>query len=34
MDNSMNKNNLTKFEEILLFVAVMAGLLFMVVHWK
>jgi hypothetical protein len=34
MDNSMNKNNLTKFEEILLFVVVMAGLLFMVVHWK
>jgi hypothetical protein len=34
MDNSMNKNNLTKFEEILLFAIVMAGLLFMVVHWK
>jgi hypothetical protein len=30
----MNKNNLTKFEEILLFLVVMAGLLFMVVHWK
>jgi hypothetical protein len=34
MDNSMNKNNLTKFEEILLFLVVMVGLLFMVVHWK
>ena len=34
MDNSMNKNNLTKFEEIFLFVVAMVGLLFMVVHWK
>ena len=34
MDNSMNKNNLTKLEEILLLVVAMAGLLFMVVHWK
>jgi hypothetical protein len=34
MDNSMKKNDLNKFEEILLFAAFMAGLLFMVVHWK
>jgi hypothetical protein len=34
MDNSMKKKDLKKFEEILLFVALMAGLLFMVVHWK
>jgi hypothetical protein len=34
MDNSMKKNELKKFEEILLFVALMAGLLFMVVYWK
>jgi hypothetical protein len=34
MDNSMNKNFLKKIEEILLFVVLMAGLLFMVIHWK
>ncbi len=34
MDNSMNKNLLKKIEEILLFVVLMAGLLFMVIHWK
>ncbi len=34
MDNSMNKNNLKKSEEILLLVVLMAGLLFMVIHWK
>lgn len=34
MDNSMKKNDLKKFEEILLFAALMAGLLFMVVYWK
>jgi hypothetical protein len=34
MDNSMKKNDLNKFEEILLFVVVTAGLLFMVVYWK
>jgi hypothetical protein len=34
MDNSMNKNHLEKIEEILLCVVLMAGLLFMVVHWK
>jgi hypothetical protein len=34
MDNSMKKNDLNKFEEILLFAALMAGLLFMVVYWK
>jgi hypothetical protein len=34
MDNSMKKNDLNKFEEIFLFAALMAGLLFMVVHWK
>jgi hypothetical protein len=30
----MRKNHLKKLEEILLFAAVMAGLLFMVVYWK
>ncbi len=34
MDSIMKKNDLKKFEEILLFVALIAGLLFMVVHWK
>jgi hypothetical protein len=34
MDNSMKKNDLNKLEEILLFAALMAGLLFMVAHWK
>jgi hypothetical protein len=34
MDNSMKKNDLNKLEEILLFAALTAGLLFMVVHWK
>ncbi len=34
MDNSMKKNDLTKFEEILLVVVAMAGLLVMVVYWK
>jgi len=34
MDNSMKKNDLKKFEEILLFVVVTAGLLIMVVYWK
>ncbi len=34
MDNSMNKNHLEKIEEILLFVILMAVLLFMVIHWK
>jgi hypothetical protein len=34
MDNSVNKNNLKKFEEVLLFVFLMVGLLFMVVYWK
>ncbi len=34
MDNSMDKNLLEKIEEILLFVFLMAGLLFMVIYWK
>ena len=34
MDNGMKKNDLKKLEEILLFVSVMAGLLFMVAYWK
>ncbi len=34
MDNSMNKNKLGKIEEIVLFVALLAGLLFMVIYWK
>lgn len=34
MDNGLRKNHLKKLEEILLFAAVMAGLLIMVVHWK
>jgi hypothetical protein len=34
MDNSMNKNYLEKIEEIVLFVALLAGLLFMVIYWK
>jgi len=34
MDNSMKKNNLDKIEEIVLFVALLAGLLFMVIYWK
>ena len=34
MDNRMNKNHLKKIEERLLFVVLMAGLLFMVIHWK
>lgn len=34
MDNSMNKNQLEKIEEIVLFVALLAGLLFMVIYWK
>jgi hypothetical protein len=34
MDNSIKKNDPKKFEEILVFVLMMAGLLFMVVHWK
>ncbi len=34
MDNSMNKNHLEKIEEIVLFVALLAGLLFMVIYWK
>ena len=34
MDNSMRKNELKKLEEILLFVVLMAGLLFMVIYWK
>jgi hypothetical protein len=34
MDNSMNKDQLKKIEEIVLFVALMAGLLFMVIYWK
>jgi len=34
MDNSMNKNHLEKIEEIVLFVALLAGLIFMVIYWK
>jgi hypothetical protein len=34
MDNSMNKNHLDKIEEIVMFVALLAGLLFMVIYWK
>ena len=34
MDNSMNNNHLEKIEEIALFVALLAGLLFMVIYWK
>jgi hypothetical protein len=34
MDNSMNKNHLEKIEEIVMFVALLAGLLFMVLYWK
>jgi len=34
MDNSMNKNHLEKIEEIVLYVALLAGLLFMVIYWK
>ena len=34
MDNSMNKKYLAKIEEIVLFVALLAGLLFMVIYWK
>jgi hypothetical protein len=34
MDNSMNKDHLKKIEEIILFVVLMAGLLFMVIYWK
>ena len=34
MDNSVNKNHLEKVEEIVLFVALLAGLLFMVIYWK
>ncbi len=34
MDNSAKKNDLKKPEEILLFAVLMAGLLFMVIHWK
>lgn len=30
----MNKNHLEKIEEIVLFVALVAGLLFMVIYWK
>jgi len=30
----MKKNNLDKIEEIVLFVALLAGLLFMVIYWK
>ena len=34
MDNNINKNRLEKIEEIVLFVALFAGLLFMVIYWK
>lgn len=34
MYNSMNKNHLEKIEDIFLFVALLAGLLFMVIYWK
>ena len=34
MDKSVNKNHLEKVEEIVLFVALLAGLLFMVIYWK
>ncbi len=34
MDNSIKKSHLEKIEEIVLFVALLAGLLFMVIYWK
>jgi hypothetical protein len=34
MDNSMHKDHVKKIEEILLFVVLMAGLLFMVIYWR
>jgi hypothetical protein len=34
MDNSMNKNNSEKIEEIVIFVSLLVGLLFMVIYWK
>jgi hypothetical protein len=34
MDNSMNKNHVEKIEEIVLFVALLAGLFVMVIYWK
>jgi hypothetical protein len=34
MDNSINKNHSEKIEEIVIFVSLLAGLLFMVIYWK
>ena len=34
MDNSMNNDRLEKIEEIVLFVVLTAGLLFMILYWK
>ncbi len=34
MDNSVNNDRLEKIEEIVLFVVLTVGLLFMVLHWK
>ncbi len=34
MDNSMNNDRMAKIEEIVLFVVLTAGLLFMILYWK